>query len=128
MSCQLVRAHLLFKLEPCSARVVYSHSNKLVSIYFRGLVDLNAIEVLRQATALAVNQAVSQGLYLDRAVTLLTEPPTISDACMAHGQMPCSIVLAESDMSVCESYADWAGQQRLKRAVFSLQQRHWAQE
>ena len=77
---------------------------------------------------MAINQKASQVMYLDRAVTLLTEPPTFSEACMAHGQRSTAIVLAETDMSAWERYPDWAAQQELKRAVFSPEQQHWAQE
>jgi hypothetical protein len=59
VSCQLVGGKVQFKLGQCSAQVVHSHDDQLVSIYFRGLVDLKAIEVLRQATALAVNSQPS---------------------------------------------------------------------
>ena len=128
VSCQLVGGKMQFKLAQCSAKVVHSHADQLVSIYFRGLVDLQAIEVLRQATALAVNRTASQVLYLDRSVTLLSQSPTFSEACMAHGQRPAAIVLAESDLSVWANYAHWAGEQRLKRAVFSPQQKRWAAE
>lgn len=128
VSCQLVGGQVQFKLAQCSAKVVHSHDDQLVSIYFRGLVDLQAIEVLRQVTARVVNRTASQVLYLDRSVTLLSQSPTFSDACMAHGQQPASIVLAESDLSVWANYPAWAGRKRVRRAVFSPQQKQWAAE
>ncbi len=128
VACKLTDGHWHFRLARCSARVVHSHENQLASIHFRGLVDLDAIETLRQATAVAINQSANQVLYLDQCVTVLTQPPIFSDACMSHGQNPASIVVAESDLWNWANYVKWASEKRVKRAVFLRQQQQWAAE